>query len=59
MCHSGYSGWFETRKQETAADQDAQKKRSAVIDDMLSKANKEAAAPQPAAEPAKDTLPAK
>jgi len=58
MCHSGYA-WFEARRKEAAHDQEAQKKRSAVIDDMLSKANKEAAAPQPAAEPAKDTLPAK
>ena len=58
MCHSGYA-WFEARRKEAAHDQEAQKKRSAVIGNMLSKANKEAAAPQPATEPAKDIVPAK
>jgi hypothetical protein len=58
MCHSGYS-WFEMRKAETAADQEAQKRRSAAVDELLSDANKKAAAAKAGAAPVKDAVPAK
>ena len=58
MCHSGYA-WFEARRKEAAHDQEAQKKRSAVIDELLSKASKDAAAPKPAPAAAKDPTPAR
>ena len=58
MCHSGYS-WFEARKAERAADQEAQKRRSAAVDELLSDANKKAATAKTEPEPAKDAVPAK
>ena len=59
MCHSGYTGWLEGRKNEAAIDQEAQKKRSTAVNELLSDANKRAAAARPTPAPAKDTVPAK